>query len=73
MYINRKYKYQKFMDNNDDDLKDKKLNSTIIISKLEYKNIYGILGNKYILISKIGKGLSSNVFLEKKQIIFLEK
>ena len=73
MYINRKYKYQKFMDNNDDDLKDKKLNSTIIISKLEYKNIYGILGNKYILISKIGKGLSSNVFLAKKQIIFLEK
>ena len=53
------------MDNNDDDLKDKKLNSTIIISKLEYKNIYGILGNKYILISKIGKGLSSNVFLAK--------
>ncbi len=66
MYINRKYKYQKFMDNNDDDLKDKKLNSTLIISKLKYKNIYGILGNKYILISKIGKGLSSNVFLAKK-------
>ena len=30
------------------------------------QNIYGILGNKYILINKIGKGLSSRVYSGKK-------
>ena len=33
---------------------------------LNNQNIYGILGNKYILISKIGKGLSSRVYSGKK-------
>ena len=53
------------MDNNSN-LNQQNISSKITISTSNNKNIYGILGNKYILISKIGKGLSSNVFLAKK-------
>ena len=43
------------------ELKDKNL-----INLNSFQNIYGILGNKYILINKIGKGLSSRVYSGKK-------
>ena len=54
------------MDNNSN-LNQQNISSKITISTSNNKNIYGILGNKYILISKIGKGLSSQVFSAKKK------
>ena len=42
------------------------ISSKITISTSKNKTIYGTLG-KYILISKIGKGLSSKVFSAKKK------
>jgi hypothetical protein len=60
------------MDNNQIKNEENTL-SKITISTSKSKTIYGTLGNKYILISKIGKGLSSNVFSAKKKILLLEK
>ena len=54
------------MDNNQIKNEENTL-SKITISTSKSKTIYGTLGNKYILISKIGKGLSSNVFSAKKK------
>ena len=54
------------MDNNSN-LNQQNISSKITISTSKNKNIYGTLGNKYILISKIGKGLSSKVFSAKKK------
>ncbi|MCQ2817159.1 MAG: protein kinase [archaeon] len=39
-------------------------------SDQQNSQIYGTLGTKYILLHKIGKGLSSHVFLAKKNIPF---
>ena len=47
-----------------DNSKEFKENNKINLNS--YQNIYGILGNKYILINKIGKGLSSRVYSGKK-------
>ena len=48
------------------DLKNYISSKNSIISLNSSQNIYGILGNKYILINKIGKGLSSRVYSGKK-------
>ena len=51
------------------DLKNYISSKNSIISLNSSQNIYGILRNKIILINKIGKGLSSRVYSEKKQKI----
>ena len=48
------------------DLKNYISSKNSIIPLNSNQNIYGILGNKYILINKIGKGLSSRVYSGKK-------
>jgi hypothetical protein len=48
------------------DLKNYISSKNSIISLNSSQNIYGILRNKIILINKIGKGLSSRVYSEKK-------
>ena len=51
------------MDNN----QNSNLNKSIITKlKLTNPDLYGVLGNKYILFNKIGKGLSSRVFSGRK-------
>ena len=51
------------MDNN----QNSNLNKSIITKlKLTNPDLYGVLGNKYILFNKIGKGLSSRVYSGRK-------
>ena len=53
-------------------MEDKKINPkkenqlTKNTQEEESIQIYGALGNKYILLEKLGKGLSSHVYLAKK-------
>ena len=51
------------VDNNE----NSNLNKSIITKlKLTFSDLYGVLGNKYILFNKIGRGLSSRVYSGRK-------